>query len=272
MAQHQCGAEAEGHAHEFDPGQGQQVQPVGHRRRGDQGCDDVRDHGRDDQPPDLRRALGRVKVALLLEEEDGIRRLEGILCPALKSRLPSRPFRSVSTGSLVWSRPQFSRRISWLTPSMIISGLPIDLAYSHDVGRAALAPRGISVPDGEKHVRAIDRLDAAIEVALLPVAALVVDDAHVVRGGQRHFHVCPLDGREVTGKFRARHRQDGMPGQADVARLLREQLVAAIRDRGQRDPLAGDLRCAGPPAASRMAPGRFRRIGELPVTGEPHDM
>ncbi len=70
---------------------------------------------------------------------------------------------------------------------MIITGLPIDSGIFHDLGGATLAPRGLAVPDREQHVRAIDRLDAAVEVAVFPVVVLA-DDAQMIRSGQRLFH------------------------------------------------------------------------------------
>ena len=96
VPQHDRRAEREADAGQLEPGQREQVQAVADHRRADDRRDDVRDDRRDDQPPESRRAMGRVEVALLLEQENVVGRLEGIDRPG--ARASGRPFRSASTG------------------------------------------------------------------------------------------------------------------------------------------------------------------------------
>ena len=144
-AQHYRRTEGEGDARQFEPWQGEQVQPVADDRRADHRRDDMRHDRRDDQPPELRSAMGRVVVALLLEEEDGVRRLEGIDRPG------ARGFRQsvqVVEDGVVGLEP-----VPVLLAQLVRGGiddhhgLADRLGILHDVGRSALAPRGIAVPE-----------------------------------------------------------------------------------------------------------------------------
>ena len=267
-AQHQRSTQRKSDAGKFQPGQREQVQPVADDRRTDDGRDDVCDDRGDDEPPELRGALVRVVVAFLLEQVDGVRRLERILRP--RGRRVRQP---VKVGE---------HRIVGIEPVPVFLahfvGRRIDdhhrladrLGVLHDVGCAAPAPRGLSVPHGEQHIRPVDRLDAAIQIAVLAVAVLA-DRAHVIRSGQDVLHGRPVTGREVLGELGARQRQDRVPGEPDGARLLHEQLVAAACNRGQRDPLARDFPTQRIERPADRA-GRARRIRQVPVAGEANDV
>ena len=142
-----------------------------------------------------------VVVALLLEEENGVRCLEGIDRPG------ARCFRQsvqVIKDGVVGLEPA-----PVLLPQLVRGGIDDyhGLTGRHgifdDVCSSALAPRGIAVPERDQHVRANDRLDAAIEVGVFAVAVLV-DDFQMVGRGQHFFRNGPLRGRKVGGKLRVR--------------------------------------------------------------------
>ncbi len=187
-AQHQRRPEREADARQLEPGQHQQVQVVTPDGGADHRRDDVRHDGGHDQAPELRRALIGVMVALLQEQVDGIRRLEGVLRPAIGGirqavqvgedhvvRLEPVP---VHPANLVRRRIDDHHRLA------------DRFGVLDDICRAAFAARGLAVPDREQHVRTIDRFDAAVQVAVLAVAVLA-DRAHVVRGRQEVFHRRP---------------------------------------------------------------------------------
>ncbi len=161
--------------------------------------------------------MTRVVVALLLEQEHGVRRLEGILRPG------ARRFRqSVQVGEngVIGFEP-----VPVFPPDLVSVAVDDHQRLAdgpgvlHDVGSAPFASRRIAVPDGKQHVCAIDSLDSAIEVGFLPVTVVVVDDAHMIGGSQDFLHRRPFGWREVLGKLGARQGQDCMPGQTKDPRL-----------------------------------------------------
>ena len=188
-------------ARQLEPGQGEQMQPETDDRRADHRRDDMRHDRRDNQSPELRCAMRCVVVALLLEEEDGVRCLEGIDCPG------ARGFRQ--SVQVVKDGVVGLEAAPVLLPQLVCGGIDDYHGLAgrhgilHDICSSALAARGIAVPKRDQHVRANDRLDAAIEVGVLAVAVLV-DDLQVVGGGQHFFRNRPLRGRKVGGKLRMR--------------------------------------------------------------------
>ena len=99
-AQDERRAQRGSQAEQFQPDQPGQVQLEGERGRGDEGGEDVQQHGRDNQPPELGRAAARGAIALLLEAEDHAGRVERIFararrapvsCSSLRSPCPCPP-------------------------------------------------------------------------------------------------------------------------------------------------------------------------------------
>ncbi len=188
-AQHEGRRDACAQADELRPGQRCQVQAVGQTRRGDDGGEHMQQHRGCRHASHARCAAARRVVAFLLEREHLLRGIEGVLAPA-----------GARIGQPVEAVERDLRDIEILPVlSAAFAGGRVDdeqrPAYGARVldhlGRAALAARGLPVPDGDEQVRAVDGLEPAVEVGVHSRAALGAD-GHMLGAFQQRFDATPV--------------------------------------------------------------------------------
>ena len=268
MTQEKRKTHAPAQAQQLRPRDHDQVQVIGHSRRGYQRRHHMQQHHGYGDAAGLRGPACRGGIAVLLERHDRGRCTKGVARPSLGRR--GQAIQTIERG-IAAPDP-----IPVLPPHDERAGIDDHERLAHrvrvgdDICGTTLAPRRLPIPHDQHNVGAIDGLKAAVHVGIF-ARARVVDDPLLLGPVQPRLHLLPLLRRKVGGEIRPWQRQQCMPGKALGLRRVDKQQVRAGGHGGERDPFAVDVGLQG---VDRLADrlGGLDRPVDLPVPGEPDNV